>query len=646
MVKKSDNLSCTGKIEPVMGLVVRVCCLYLVVVGLAHGQSQIQQLKNQLTTATTDTARSRIYFELGSQYPDVAVDSSLFFLNQSLHLAKEAHSSFLIAQALWKLGFIYMYYPKDDDRAINLFSQSIAIAKIHKDKINLARCYTYLAMVAYHQRTGNWNELLDKAKGFAGATNDWQVLSEVYAMTSNIYSYEGQPQKAIKTIYKAMLISRPSFDHWFSYSLDYAEMLAEIGRRNEAKAVYRELSTVKNQLGFAQSDFVHYNDLARLEIGLKNYKQAEQLLLRMVAMEKERAKPDSFHLFIMQRSLRQLYIEQQDYKKAFLAADKLADLRVWKSNKEQTIDSRLKMTQLRAALDLEKKEREIAQLTAQEQRNRSYLVGAIVIAVMLVSFVLILQRAKRRIEHQSTELRELNSMKDKLFAILSHDLHSPVASLKNLLSLTTWGALSQLEFAESIQILNRQVSGLLTMLDNLLNWSMSQMGGIQQRLNPINLYLIIDEQLALLRPIAETKGVTLLNNLPAEIPLLADANQLGVVFRNLLQNALKFTHPGGQIDVNGSLDSDWCTIRVTDSGIGMPQSIQDQLFRKGTSTSQPGTMGEKGTGIGLTIVNELIQANRGQIRFESEEGVGTTFIILFPRAIPQRRPESCEQVFG
>ncbi|WP_080056640.1 sensor histidine kinase [Spirosoma aerolatum] len=599
--------------------------------GSVCGQSKIPFLKEQLVTATMDTARSRIYYELGGQYPDIAVDSSLYFLNRSLISGKMADNSFLIAQALWKLGFVQMYYERNDAKAISLFYQSIAIAQKHNDYLNLARCYMYLAMVAYHQRTGNWTDLLAKAEVYAKLAHNWQVLSDVYAMSSNIYAYNGQHQQASETIRQAMLSSKPGTGHWFSFALDYAESLVAIGKTAEATAVYRKLSAIKSQLSRDQSDFVHYNDLARLEIGLKNYAQAERLLQSMVMDERARVKPDSFHLFIMTRTLRQLYKEQRNYKKAFQMANELADLRVWKSNKEQTIDSRLKMTQLRAALDLEKKERQIAQLKAREQQNQVYLTGALLVAAMLVSFVVVLQRAKRRIERQSTELMQLNHTKDKLFAILSHDLHSPVASLKNLLGLTNWGELSQREFAEATQILNKQVSTLLTVLENLLNWAMSQMGGIYPRFNAINLFPVVDEQISLLRPIAETKGINLVNALPSDIPLTADANQLGVVFRNLLQNALKFTHTGGQIEVRCSYEPTRYMIYVKDTGIGIPQALLDQLFRAGSATSRPGTTGEKGAGLGLVIVNELVEANRGSLSVSSKEGTGTTFTIILPR---------------
>lgn len=616
------------------------------IAGSVYGQSKIPLLKSQLALATTDTARSRIYFELGGQFPDIAVDSSVYFLNRSVLSSKKANNSFLLAQAYWKLGFVQMYYERNDTKAITLFYQGIGIARKHNDFLNLARCYTYLAMVAYHQRTGNWKDLLAKAEVYAKQANNGLVLSDVYAMESNIYTYNDQQEQASETIKKAMLASRAGTGHWFSYALDYAESLAATGKKAESVALYQKLSLVKNQLPHDQSDFVYENDLARLELGLKNYSKAERLLQAMVLEEKTRARPDSFHLFIMTRTLRQLYEEQKNYKKAYQIANELADLRVWKSNKEQTIDSRLKMTQLRAALDLQKKEVQIAQLKAHEQQNQVYLTGVLLVATMLVSFVVVLHRAKRRIERQSADLKQLNHTKDKLFAILSHDLHSPVASLKNLLGLTNWGELSQHEFAEATQILNKQVGNLLTVLENLLNWAMSQMGGIHARLKPINLFLVIDEQIALLRPMAETKEIYLNNFLPTELPLLADANQLGVIFRNLLQNAVKFTHTGGRIEVRCSYEPTKYIIYISDTGIGIPQALLDQLFRAGSSGSRPGTTGEKGAGLGLMIVSELLEANRGSLRVDSQEGIGTTFTILFPRSVDIPRSVQSESVYN
>ena len=223
----------------------------------------------------------------------------------------------------------------------------------------------------------------------------------------------------------------------------------------------------------------------------------------------------------------------------------------------------------------------------------------------------------------------LNTTKDKLFAILSHDLRSPVAGLKNYLMLTDWGVLTQAEFADSTKNLTVQLNNVHTMLDNVLNWSFSQMRGIRPKRENVEVASIIEEEIELLLPMAQIKTIQIVNEISANVQIMVDRNHVAVIFRNLLQNALKFTHSGGKIRLSYSKEKDMHQFVIADTGVGMSEEQLQNLFQLNKTTSQMGTAREQGTGVGLVLVKELVEANQGTLSVTSELTKGTMFTLGF-----------------
>ena len=154
------------------------------------------------------------------------------------------------------------------------------------------------------------------------------------------------------------------------------------------------------------------------------------------------------------------------------------------------------------------------------------------------------------------------------------------------------------------------------------------MGGMKPKIEKIAISAIIDEQIQLLKPIAEAKNISIENNIPSGVDLLADKNHLMIIFRNLLQNALKFTNLGGNISFNYTENG---TIEVKDNGIGMSEKQLANLFQLEKNTSSIGTDNEQGTGLGLVLVKELVEINKGKIVVRSDLEKGTTFNVILPK---------------
>ncbi len=598
--------------------------------GVGQAQRTILSLRKQAAEAKADSSRSRLYYELGKKYTEENLDSCFYFLNESLRLAQQTRDPFATARAMCRLGFTSHFYLRNESKTLEWCKAAIAVAKPRNDFRHLAEAFQLLSEVALHQRIGDSDGLRNRALGYAKKSNDWETLTETYNVFIAYYFRKKKYTELEKIIPQAMAACREhDFDAWFTLGLDYCTMLDAQGKTKEAEAFARRLDAEKHSLRKTKGDFIYINDLGQLATRLGRYDEAETLLLKGIGIENQKAKPDSLHLIYYRRSLVDLYRKQGAFEKALQQSDDLTELRLWLQQKRQTRDSKLQMTEMKAALDLEKKEAQIALLAKEQKEQRILLIGACFIGALLIGFVVVLQRNKRRIEHQKAELSNLNATKDKLFAVLSHDLKSPVAGLKNYLMLTHWGVLSQAEFAHSVHVLTAQLNNVHVMLDNVLNWSITQMRGIHPRMEKLPVLPIIEDEIEVLLPTSEAKNMTIIRDIPDDAELIVDKNHAAVIFRNLLQNAIKFTPPGGKITISQFEKEGMRYVVIEDTGIGMTEEQLQFMYQPENHIPDIGTTREQGTGLGLVLVKQLVKANQGTIQVNAERMKGTKFTIGF-----------------
>jgi signal transduction histidine kinase len=242
-----------------------------------------------------------------------------------------------------------------------------------------------------------------------------------------------------------------------------------------------------------------------------------------------------------------------------------------------------------------------------------------------------LMNQKDEIMAQSEELASMNATKDKLFSIISHDLKSPLNRLSGMLKLLDMNGLTQDEFVHYAKQLRKDSDKLYDTLDNLLRWSMLQMQhGMVTAQEVIDIHPIITQVLSLYEENIREKGLMVHNLVPLGTQVYADPNQVKLILRNLTTNAIKFTRQGGSISITSEADGNRLNISVADAGVGMSQAQVAKLFDVKGNPSQLGTLGEKGTGIGLLLVREFVENNGGTIKAESQEGLGSTFTFSLP----------------
>ncbi|RYY30005.1 MAG: HAMP domain-containing histidine kinase [Sphingobacteriaceae bacterium] len=256
----------------------------------------------------------------------------------------------------------------------------------------------------------------------------------------------------------------------------------------------------------------------------------------------------------------------------------------------------------------------------------SYLTVASMIGITMIYFKNTYNQQKILLENKASQLVVVNQTKDKLLSIIAHDLRSPMASIQNYLEI-----LNEYKFTDEekktmqLELLTK-TKNTDQLLSNLLYWSMNQMNGVKVNLVSVNLREMVEPVLQIIQVAASEKGIDIDNLLPPQVILQADKDMLQLMVRNLVNNAVKFTPPGGKIRVCCKIENQQCKVMVTDNGVGIPAHLQDNIFSMQTDSTY-GTNQEKGTGLGLVLCKEFAELQNGNIGFTSTEGVGTTFFF-------------------
>lgn len=237
-------------------------------------------------------------------------------------------------------------------------------------------------------------------------------------------------------------------------------------------------------------------------------------------------------------------------------------------------------------------------------------------------------------ENKNNELRlfELNATKDKFFSLIGHDLKNPINSIVGLSNLLLKKIQQNNQnnipvLAESIYESSQKVMHLLT---QLLDWARVNGGTMDFHPTPCSLNQIIVENIGLLKETAQIKTLELIFESNSETEVLVDIDMIHAVFRNLITNAIKYSHPGGKIWISCQLLDDACEIAIKDEGVGMSEDDIEKLFRIEHAHSTLGTQNEKGSGLGLLLCKEYVLLHGSQITVKSKLGKGTSFYFHLP----------------
>jgi two-component system, sensor histidine kinase and response regulator len=242
-----------------------------------------------------------------------------------------------------------------------------------------------------------------------------------------------------------------------------------------------------------------------------------------------------------------------------------------------------------------------------------------------------LEEKAAQLEEQTLQLVELNAVKNRLFSVVSHDLKTPVYSLRNLFKGMHESDLPATEVKLYVPEILADLNYTISLMENLLQWAKSQMQGDSVNQQLIDIGGLMKEVKQSLRLQAENKKIYVNTKADKPIYIYADKDMMNLVLLNLVSNAIKFTPENGEVSVSALVKDETVEVQVQDTGKGISSDNMEKLFSNSYFTTK-GTANESGTGLGLMLCKEFVTKNGGEIFVESEEGKGSTFTFTIPKA--------------
>ncbi|MEM7296912.1 MAG: tetratricopeptide repeat-containing sensor histidine kinase [Bacteroidota bacterium] len=263
---------------------------------------------------------------------------------------------------------------------------------------------------------------------------------------------------------------------------------------------------------------------------------------------------------------------------------------------------------------------------AEQRRFIIYLlVGVLVVAIFMISVII---RRGRKIDKQAKELQELDAFKNKIFAIISHDLKSPIQAVSFAIEMFHEKLISKEEIESHLPDIKDKTSQLLDLLNNIFQWASGQIGGEALKKEEFHLLKVVNDLEIELAEKLEDKDIKMGYDQEMKMKLHSNSSIVRIVLRNLLVNAIKFSHHDTTIRIKAYQDKNAKVVEVIDEGIGMEANLLKGLFSMEMGSSD-GTDGEKGNGIGLALCSDFIRELGGKIEVESQPGKGSTFRVFF-----------------
>ncbi len=242
-------------------------------------------------------------------------------------------------------------------------------------------------------------------------------------------------------------------------------------------------------------------------------------------------------------------------------------------------------------------------------------------------------RYSKELEKTQAELKQALAQRDKFFSIIAHDLRGPFTGFIGLseLLVDAYDSLERDDIQQIANSMNSAAKKLFEFLENLLEWSRSQIGGLQYNPTIIDVNDLFDRVSSLFKNNANNKNIEFVKEVQDKMFIWADNYQTNTIIRNLVSNAIKFSFPNSKIILGARDLGDFVEIYVKDFGTGLSDEAKDKVFRIEAKYTTPGTQNEPGTGLGLVLCKELAEKQNGALYFETELNKGTTFFVNLPK---------------
>lgn len=607
-----------------------------------------EKLHDQNGVAACYTLYGRMYNML-ADFPD-----ALIYLNKALAIIRHTGNQHLLADCYKNVGIVY-FSEGMLSKALDFYYNALFISVENHDDLTTAELNNDLGVILRDMGLGaDALKYFKKSMAYFQTTDNLFAVGTIDENIAHVLLDEMDYDQAGPYIRKAYPIAS-KLNNKVLIAAVYTDVGLYTAHQNNLKKGFKYLDTAFRISKKYHIDYNQYRALvefANLYNQQKDYKRA---LICATEVQVEAKRMGNLYLRLKSsQALTKADSGLNDMKNAFLELKNYQYLKDGISNSE----SLQKLTSYNYHLDLVFEKR----LLEQQQHERAveyqqnvrvhrllYIIFAIIVAglTMVVAIFYFKQRKERKINRllktrnaiihvqktnldvQADKLTSLNSLKDRLIAVLAHDLRAPLSTLRGLFDLLQDDSISHEELLGMIPGVIKKLEYTSDFLDTLLFWINSQMENFENTIKSFSVAEVLNKTIMSFEGQFAAKGIILKTAIPKDIVGLADPESIGIVVRNLLTNAIKFCDENDVIQVSAMTDQQQVLISVRDTGEGMSPEQVAQLF-KGKVTSQPGTRQEPGTGMGLQFCKELIEKCGGTISVTSSSGQGSEFVVAIP----------------
>ena len=602
----------------------------------------VDSLKKQLDAhPTADTLRVNLYNNLSLQYQWINFDVSLKYAEEALKIAETlafqrgiATAHFRQAHSLWALG--------DSDRAIEKGLRAVSIAEVNGFVKVKAETYRILA-VCYRDQQDIHKAVwyIRQAEALALQVKSWDLLARVYNLAGVIESTRQKNDTAFIYYEKALALTaeHPITKFHVSQALSNIGELYLEADPDKAYAYFKRALTSAEETHNKSAEAKIMVNMGRVSLLNKQYRDAEMYLKQSLTLARDLG---------LKRVIRHAYMA-------------LSELNVQKGNTTEALkymqayydvrDSLLNGSKTRQIVELEKhyeseKQQQKIQLLEQEKEIQSIWTSSLIVGSLLltISLVIIYRLEKQRstkarqlldAQHSLNEkLKETDTMKSRFFANLSHEFRTPLSLILGPVEAQL--RKNKLPPAEmkNLMVIRRNADRLLALVNQLLDLSKLDAKKMELLIKPGNLMEFAELLTASFDSMAEDKGIQFVKNISgSEIPVGFDPDKLEKIVSNILFNAFKFTPAEGKVIFSMYMvegEKKEVIISVADTGKGIPAEEQSNIFSPFYQLKYNSEDNHPGTGLGLSLVNELVKLYNGTINLTSEPEKGTRVTVVLP----------------
>lgn len=610
--------------------------IFLILIALINSlflragwEERADSLKQLLTKSSHDSMRINYMLDIGDELLDELPHESLKFYQKAREVAENYGDTTLLVYSIISIGDVYsMLGEYSKAIALNYTALDLAVGNYYL----LAMCHNRLSGFYYYLEDYEQSVAQNKISLMYNVLN--KDTTGIAVDLNNIASYYLELDildSAVYYFHRSMEFDKyagntntsynfSNLGHTYTYmeqydsALYYQNMAYEMDSMAESNM---EMSVDEYYLAFT---YYHKNEYNKtLKYINRSIDKADKLEMLDVLIF-------NYELGYM------TYEKLGDYKKALEYAvirNELTDSLHRKSNMSliKNVEAKHKYDAKQKELVLKEAENELL------QKHKSLLIALCIVSVLLLASttIIITQKQKQHKTNQKllTELENANLAKERLLSVISHDLRGSIGNLRNAIEMIIDEDSDYETMKSLIKSFYPVVDSTYDLLENLLAWARFNKEDLQPNIERVNMLDIAQKSIKHTKHLAEGKQIEIINQVEDAV-IHADKNMLLIVIRNLISNAIKFSHQESQVIIRSATINSITEIEVVDQGIGITEDVLQSIFDQSKTYHSKGTNGERGSGLGLLLCQSFIEKHNGKIWAKSNPGKGSSFFITLP----------------